>query len=137
MNSHCLPLLLLISACSGYGDLPLPLRESTAMVTTWVDLYPDATGRIEVAPELPPDAAEGLITIVGSPQSDHAFAQVINWAAGPCRDETRTQDVPLGTICVAVYTDQALGATAFNLTWVVELRASGRRFTVDGEVTRP
>ena len=128
---------VLLAGCSGYGDLPLPVRHVAELSVSRVDLYPDAAGRVEVAPKLPDDATGEQVMVIGAPESDSVFATVINWASGPCEAPHGAANAPPGTICVVVYTDRALGDLSFNLVWVVALRASGRRFSVGGEVSRP
>jgi len=139
--ARALVLALLVAAtlwsCTGYSDLPLPLRELAALEVESADLHPRATGRVQVVARLPEDV-EGPVVVVGHPAMapESPGVRVVAWAAGPCSAAPPTTSGPL-RLCLAVEVfDRALPEILI-VTAVVESRGDGRRFTAVGEITAP
>ena len=131
-----LALAMPLSACSGYADLPLALREAGTLELESATLAAGAPGRVQVAIALPDDAI-GPAVMVGNPSVDPTLgAEVVAWAWGPCPDGPAPGDAR-PRLCVALAVTSSAPAAAFFLTAVVETRGDGRRFTVAGEVPRP
>jgi hypothetical protein len=123
------------SACSGYGDLPLPVREEAPLVIEAVDLTPGRTGRVQVRAELPASVS-GPMHVLASPVTFDPNAAVLGWSAGPCPNLPAPQTPDPARLCLAVVMATGVGADRpFTLNVLFEARAQARRFTVTGEVT--
>lgn len=127
--------LLAASACSGYGDLPVPVREAAPLVVEAVALAPGRTGRVQVRADLPASVT-GPIHVLASPVTFEPNAAVLGWSAGPCPGLAAPQTPDPARLCLAVVTATGVGADApFTVNVLFEARAQARRFTVTGEVT--
>ncbi len=129
-------LSLATGACSGYADLPLPLREQAALAVESIAVFPGATGRAQITIDLPDDVA-GPVVLVGHPLSATPGLRVTAWAWGPCPDgPPPSDDSP--RLCLAIEADAATPTPgALTLSLVAESRADARRFTVFGDGAVP
>ncbi|MFO0748749.1 MAG: hypothetical protein U1F43_24260 [Myxococcota bacterium] len=124
------------AACSGYDDLPLPIRELGDLRVERVERFVEGPGVVQIALDPPNDAA-GPFVVVGHPAfevgTSASTGRVIAWAFGPCRGSPAPADAAL-RLCLAV---QWSGTDPATLTVVVESRADARRFTLVGSEVTP
>ncbi|MCB9733563.1 MAG: hypothetical protein H6745_13260 [Deltaproteobacteria bacterium] len=121
-------------ACGGYTDIPLPIREVASLTVEASALFPSATGRVQLAVDVPADVARPL-TFVGPPQTVAGTGTAVaSWALGACPDALAT--TPALRLCVAVEAGPVI-AYPVTITAVVESRADNRRFTLIGEIPAP
>lgn len=124
---------LMVTACSGYDDLPLPIRETADLRIEHVERFTEGPGVVQVALDPPGDAA-GPFVVVGHPAAQSQGARVIAWAVGPCRGQAAPSDNAT-RLCLTV---QWSADEPLILTTVIESRADARRFTLVGaEATSP
>ena len=116
------------SACGGYDDLPLPIRETAGLRIESIARFTEGPGVVQIALDPPGDAA-GPFVIVGHPAAQSLNARVLAWALGPCRGAAAPGDSAI-RLCLTM---QWAGDDALVLTTVVESRADARRFTLVGE----
>ena len=123
------------TACDGYAELPLPVREQADLIIESVDLHPGAAGLIQVAVELPEDVT-GPIFVVVPPLTTSDRAATINWAVGACPTLGADQTTARLRLCLAVETIAGgEKIEPFSLQGVIEAWGPRRRFNVSGEVT--
>lgn len=123
---------LALTACPGYADLPVPVREVGGLEVEAIFLSSEGPGRVQVAIDVPADAV-GPAWIVGHPASALDEARVVAWATGPCPDEAAPGDAR-PRLCLALEVQAATLPAEIPLTAVVETRGDGRRFTLVGAV---
>ncbi len=132
------PLLVLVAACNGYGQLDVPVRETGVMVVESQELFAGRLGTVQVRIDLPDDVT-GPLFIIGSPSILSSNATDVNWAHGPCgHPDAPVEPTPSWSLrlCVAVAMQSGVGRDApFTVFAIVEDRAGHRRFDVTGEVT--
>jgi len=124
--------LLMLVGCSGYDDLPLPLRELGELRVERVERFVEGPGVIQIALDPPSDAA-GPFAIVGNPAIQTDGVRVIAWAAGPCKGAPTPPDSAL-RLCLST---QWSSIEPVVVTVVVESRADARRFTLVGAEQSP
>ena len=117
-----------LTACSGYDELPLPLRELGSLRVERVDRFVEGPGVVQIALD-PPSDASGPFAVVGHPAFQSDAGRVIAWAYGPCRGGPTPSDGAL-RLCLAA---QWATTSPVAIGLVVESRADARRFTLFGE----
>jgi hypothetical protein len=119
-----------LAACAGYADLPLALRESGTLRVTRVDRFSEGPGQIELALDMPTDAA-GPYVVVGHPDLA-AGGYVQAWAFGTCRGSPAPVDAAM-RVCLVVSWDRGVALSEPAVaSIVVESRGDGRRLTLVG-----
>lgn len=118
------------SACDGYADLPLPVREFGSLRVERAERYTEGPGNAQVALDVPSDAL-GPFVIVGSPVALSFDAGVVSWAFGPCAGASAPD--PALRLCLAVeYARGGAEPAPLAIGVVVESRGDARRFTLTG-----
>jgi len=126
---------LVLTACDGYADLPLPLRELGPLRIEQVSHFTEGPGLVQIALD-PPSDAVGPFVIVGHPAAVSQGAAVLAWAFGPCQGSVAPD--PALRLCLAVVFGRGgTVAPPLAIALVVESRAEGRRFTLSGVETAP
>jgi hypothetical protein len=121
-----------VSACDGYADLPLPLREQGPLSIERVERFSEGPGRVQLVLEPPADAL-GPFALVGHPTVTSSGAAVLAWALGTC-DGSPAPD-PRLRVCASVrWTRGGATPTTLGMALVLESRGDARRFTLSGEV---
>lgn len=124
-------------ACDGYGDLPLPQRETAEMVVEGSDLYFGRVGTVQLRADLPEDAT-GPFYLVASPSILAPNANAVRWAGGPCvhpATPTPALDAQSLRLCVTVVMAKGEAASApFDVYLIVEDRGTARRFDATATV---
>lgn len=130
---------LLATACGGYADLPVQVREQAELQIEAVSLFPGAVGTIQVALVAPEDV-DGPLWLVGTPDAiaSNVDVTVVGWAYGGCGGAS-DESPPDGVLqlCIALHTPGAVKPEGLLVGAVVDARAQARRFTVIGEVSLP
>lgn len=137
LKAACVGLLLALSGCDGFADLPLPERESGAMTVEGTALAPWRQGLVQLAIDVPDDAL-GPYLLVVPPVVSSGAALTVHWAHGACDGMTVTTPPPAGTeltICVALWLVSDETSPTFTLEAVVDAYGSGRRFNVGVEIS--
>lgn len=119
--------LVLLSACAGYDDLPLQLRELGGLRIERVERYVEGPGVIQIALD-PPNDATGPFVVVGSPTVESTGARVIAWAFGPCKGAPTPPD-SAQRLCLST---QWASHEPLFVTVVLESRGDARRFSLFG-----
>ncbi|MGB0592391.1 MAG: hypothetical protein ACPGU1_22120 [Myxococcota bacterium] len=140
-----------LTACQGYWEAPIQVREQLDGALERVDLYPGAVGTIQLRFDAPDDLS-GPLWMIGSPEilAEDPRLAVIGWAYGPCNAWPQAADAPTYEpadesgdaeqalrLCVAVYLPLTPPASPFYIGAVVDSRLEGRRFTAAAEVVQP
>ncbi len=130
-----LALLSLASACGGYAELPLPVREMASLESEGVDLYPGAIGQVQLVTAMPEDVV-GPLFVVGPPIVSQGASVTVSWSIGRCPGfpPPPEGDDPLLRLCVALFTAEGTLPPLLGIDAVVEERHSGRRFTVGTDI---
>lgn len=125
--------LVLLSACDGYADLPLPLREQGPLSIERVERFSEGPGRVQLVLEPPADAL-GPFALVGHPTVLSGGATTLSWALGTC--DRRAAPDPRLRVCVTVrWASGGAAPEPLAMALVLESRADVRRFTLSGEAS--
>jgi hypothetical protein len=130
------------SACGGYADLPVQVREQALLTVEAATLFPGAVGTVQVAIHAPDDVTDPL-WLVGGPEllADDVSIRIVGWAYGACRAWTASAPGELEEagmrLCLSVYTPPSVPPTGVYVGVVVDDRAQARRFAAISEVTAP
>ena len=129
------------SACGGYAELPIQVREQAQLSVEAVSLHPGAVGTVQIALQAPDDVV-GPLWLVGGPEvlAEDAAIRIVGWAYGACRAWTPATDVPEEAalrLCLAVYTPRSQRPTGVYVGVVADARAQARRFAAINEVVAP
>ena len=122
---------ILFTACDGYADLPLPLREVGPLRVERAERFSQGPGLVQIALD-PPSDALGPFVVVGHPSAISEGATVLSWAFGTCRGAAAPAD-PAQRLCLAVaWASGGEAPPPLQIALVVESRSDNRRFTLSG-----
>jgi hypothetical protein len=123
---------LLVAGCTGYSELPFPLREQATLQVEALELFPGDVGRLQVKLDL---EAVGPWVLVSNPEILEANLSVVSWALGVCPGLGEPGADPSLRLCIAAYWDGSAAIDSISLGLIAQRVADGQRFTVFGAST--
>ena len=125
---------LSLSACDGFAEIKLPIREAAPMRVEAQDIRAMGPGLIQLAID-GPEGLQGPAFVVVPPVTRDTSLVPLNFAIGPCPSlQDAGSGEPALRLCVAVQDNGASDQRSGSIEAVIDFWPSGRRFNVRAEL---